>query len=269
MQKYRSVFISDIHLGTKASQTEALLSFMKTFECDRLYLVGDIIDCWAMSKSIYWDQSHNDVIQKILRKGRKGTEIIYVSGNHDEILRKFGEHIFGNIHLMESTIHLTVDNKPLIVMHGDQFDVVIKNAKWLAHVGSWAYDLTMVLNTLVARVRGWFGLPYWSLSQWAKYKVKEAVNFIGDYEENLTQYAKTHNAAGIVCGHIHHANIRDIDGIKYINCGDWVESCTAIVEHYDGRLELIRWKDESKETDRQALRSNSKQRQKQRKEDLV
>jgi UDP-2,3-diacylglucosamine pyrophosphatase LpxH len=235
-----------VHLGTKASQAEALLEFMKTFECDKLYLVGDIIDCWAMSKSMYWHQSHNDVIQKILRRGRKGTDIIYVSGNHDEILRTFGDNFFGNIHIVERTIHITVDNKPLLVIHGDQFDAVIKNAKWLAHLGSWAYDMAMLFNVMVAKVRKWFNLPYWSLSAWAKYKVKEAVNFIGNYEETLASYAKTQEVIGVVCGHIHHANIDSFEGIKYLNCGDWVESCTAIVEHYDGTFELIRYQNESK-----------------------
>jgi UDP-2,3-diacylglucosamine pyrophosphatase LpxH len=243
VNKYRSVFISDVHLGTKASQADALLEFMKTFECEKFYLVGDIIDCWAMSKNMYWTQSHNDVVQKILRRGRKGTDIIYVSGNHDEVLRNFGDQFFGNIHILERFIHITVDNKPILVIHGDQFDAVIKNAKWLAHLGSWAYDFAMALNTMVTKVRNWFGLPYWSLSAWAKYKVKEAVNFIGNYEETLASFAKTQEVTGVVCGHIHHANIGEFNGIKYYNCGDWVESCTAIVEHYNGKFELVRWND--------------------------
>jgi len=243
VNKYRSVFISDVHLGTKASQAESLLEFIKSFECEKLYLVGDIIDCWAMSKTMYWNQSHNDVIQKILRKGRKGTDIIYVSGNHDEILRSFGDQFFGNIHILERFIHVTVDNKPILVIHGDQFDAVIKNAKWLAHLGSWAYDVAMALNTLVTKVRNWFGLPYWSLSAWAKYKVKEAVNFIGNYEEAIASYAKAQHVEGVICGHIHHANITKFGDIRYYNCGDWVESCTAIVEHYDGKFELVKWND--------------------------
>jgi UDP-2,3-diacylglucosamine pyrophosphatase LpxH len=164
-----------------------------------------------------------------------------VSGNHDEILRTFGDQFFGNIHILERFIHITVDDKPILVIHGDQFDAVIKNAKWLAHLGSWAYDVAMALNNLVTRVRNWFGLPYWSLSAWAKYKVKEAVNFIGNYEETLASFAKTQEVTGVICGHIHHANISEFNGIKYYNCGDWVESCTAIVEHHDGKFELIRW----------------------------
>jgi UDP-2,3-diacylglucosamine pyrophosphatase LpxH len=241
VSKYRSVFISDVHLGTKSSQADALLEFMKTFECEKLYLVGDIIDCWAMSKSMYWHQTHNDVIQKILRRGRKGTDIIYVSGNHDEVLRDFGDQFFGNIHIVEKAVHITVDDKPMMVIHGDQFDAVIRNAKWLAHLGTWAYDTAILLNIAVAKVRKWFNLPYWSLSAWAKYKVKEAVNFIGNYEETLASYAKAQGVTGIICGHIHHANILDIGNIKYMNCGDWVESCTAIVEHHNGKFEIIRW----------------------------
>lgn len=241
MIKYRSVFLSDIHLGTKACQAQALLDFLKSFECEKLYLVGDIIDCWAMSYSMYWPQTHNDVIQKLLRKGRKNTDIIYLPGNHDEVLRSFGDQFFGNITLVDKIVHIDYHNRPIMVMHGDQFDIVIKNAKRLAHLGSWAYDAVMYLNVFVNYIRRWFGLSYWSLSAWAKYKVKEAVNFIGNYEDNLAGYAKTHGTKGIICGHIHHANIRDINDIKYMNCGDWVESCTALIETLDGEWKIIRW----------------------------
>jgi len=241
MNYYRSVFISDVHLGTKMSQPQALLEFIKTFECERLYLVGDIIDGWAMSKSFYWPQEHNDVIQKIMRMARKGTLVTYLPGNHDEFMRSFGEHQFGNIVLTDTIAHRGLDGKSYIVMHGDQFDVVVKNMKWLSHIGSWAYDLTIGLNVVIAKVRGWFKLPYWSLSAWAKYKVKQAVNFIGDFEENLAKFAKSRGANGIICGHIHHANIRDIGDVKYMNCGDWVESCTALIETYEGRWIIIKY----------------------------
>lgn len=242
VKEYRSVFLSDIHLGTRSCQAEALLDFLKSFESENLYLVGDIIDCWAMQKNIYWPQTHNDVIQKILRKGRKGTKITYLPGNHDEIIRKFGDQYLGAITIVDRTVYTDLNDRNIVVMHGDQFDIVIKNAKWLAHLGSWAYDFTISLNVFVNRIRSWFGLDYWSLSQWAKYKVKEAVNFIGDYEVNLSGYARTHNAQGIICGHIHHANIRDINSISYMNCGDWVESCTALVENLNGTWEIIKWK---------------------------
>ena len=223
------------------SQPVALLEFIKTFKCERLYLVGDIIDGWAMSKSFYWPQEHNDVIQKIMRMARKGTLITYLPGNHDEFMRSFGDHQFGNIVLTDTIIHTGLNGKKYIVMHGDQFDIVVKNMKWLSHIGSWAYDLTIGLNVLIAKVRGWLDLPYWSLSAWAKYKVKQAVNFIGDFEENLAKFAKVKGADGIICGHIHHANIREIGDVKYMNCGDWVESCTALVETYEGRWIIIKY----------------------------
>jgi hypothetical protein len=241
MQHYRSVFISDVHLGTKMSQADQLLEFLKTFECDDLYLVGDIIDGWAMSKNFYWPQAHNDVIQKLMRRARKNTKVTYLPGNHDEFLRSFDDHDFGNIRLVDTVIHQGLDGKRYLVMHGDQFDAVIKNMKWLAHIGSWMYDLTISLNVIVNKVRHILKLPYWSLSAWAKYKVKQAVNFIGDYEENLSLYAASKNVQGIICGHIHHANIRAIADTTYMNCGDWVESCTALVEHTDGRWEIINW----------------------------
>jgi UDP-2,3-diacylglucosamine pyrophosphatase LpxH len=245
IKKYRSIFISDVHLGSKMSQADLLLDFLKTVECDTLYLVGDIIDGWALSKSFYWPQAHNDVIQKILRRARKGEQIVYLPGNHDEFLRSFGNHNFGNIQLIDNIMHIGADGKKYLVMHGDQFDLVINKMKWLAHLGTRAYDIMITLNILVSQIRKSFGLPYWSLSSWAKYKVKQAVNFIGDFEMNLTQYAKSKGANGIICGHIHHPNIRKIDDLTYINCGDWVESLSAIVEHADGTWELIRWENKN------------------------
>jgi len=236
MEHYRSVFISDVHLGTKMCQADQLLDFLKTFECDNLYLVGDLIDGWALSKTFFWPQSHNDVIQKIFRKGRKGTKIYYIAGNHDEFLRVFAPQMFGNIIIEDTAIHMTIDNKKMLVLHGDQFDAVVNKMKWLSHFGSWAYDVSIMFNTGIAKIRKLFNLPYWSLSAWAKYKVKRAVNFISDYEESLLNYAKTKGASGIICGHIHHANIRDINGLIYMNCGDWVESCTALIEDKDGNF---------------------------------
>ena len=236
MQHYRSVFISDVHLGTKMCQAELLLDFLKTFECDNLYLVGDLIDGWALSKNFFWPQSHNDVIQKILRKGRKGTKIFYIAGNHDEFLRVFAPQMLGNIVIEDSVIHTTLEDKKMLVLHGDQFDAVVNKMKWLSHFGSWAYDISIIINVYIAKIRNLFNLPYWSLSAWAKYKVKKAVNFISDYEENLLNYARIKGASGVICGHIHHANIRDIEGLTYMNCGDWVESCTALNEDKDGNF---------------------------------
>ena len=241
MKSYRSVFVSDIHLGTKMSQPDKLLDFMKTFECEKIYLVGDIVDCWSISKKPIWPQFHNDTVQKLLRKARKGTEVYYIPGNHDDVLRNYCDNEFGNIMLVRETIHIGVDNKLYLVTHGDQFDIVMRNAEWLAHLGSWAYDVSIELSRFVNKVRTVFGLPYWSLSSYLKNTVKESVSFIGNYEETLSKYVKGKNLNGIICGHIHHANIRDIDGITYMNCGDWVESCTALVENHDGTFEIIKW----------------------------
>ena len=242
MKSYKTVFISDLHLGTKMSQADQLLEFMKTFECEKIYLVGDIVDCWAMSKKTIWTQFHNDVIQKLLRKSRKGTEIIYIPGNHDDVMRNYCDNEFGNVTIVKESIHLGINDKLYLITHGDQFDIVMTNAKWLAHLGSWGYDLSIEISRILNKVRTMFGLPYWSLSAYLKNTVKESVNFIGNYEETLTSYVKDKRLDGIICGHIHHANIRNIDGITYMNCGDWFESCTALIENYDGSFELIYWK---------------------------
>ena len=242
MKSYKTVFISDIHLGTKMSQADELLNFMKTFECDKIYLVGDIVDCWAMSKKTIWSQYHNDVVQKLLKRARKGTEIIYIPGNHDEVMRGYCDNEFGHIIIAQEAIHIGVNGKLYLVTHGDQFDIVMRNAKWLAHLGSWAYDVSISMSIMLNKVRSLFGMSQWSLSAYLKNTVKESVNFIGDYEETLTKYVKNKGLNGIICGHIHHANIRDIDGVTYMNCGDWVESCTALVENHDGTFEIINWK---------------------------
>ena len=242
MIKYKTVFISDLHLGTRMSQAKKVLDFIKTFECEKLYLVGDIIDGWALHKNFYWPQIHNDVIQKLMRMARKGTEVIYIPGNHDEFLRSFGDYEFGNIKLLNKDIHTSTNGKKYLVLHGDQFDVVIEHAKWLSHLGSWAYDVSIVLNVYINYFKKLFNLKPWSISSWLKYKVKKAVNFIGNYENTLSDYAKSNKCDGIICGHIHHPNMRDISGISYLNCGDWVETCSAIVEHQDGTMEVILWK---------------------------
>jgi UDP-2,3-diacylglucosamine pyrophosphatase LpxH len=242
MKSYKTVFISDIHLGTKMSQADELLNFMKTFECEKIYLVGDIVDCWAMSKKTIWSQYHNDVVQKLLKRARKGTEIVYIPGNHDEVMRNYCDNEFGHIIIVQEAIHIGVNGKLYLVTHGDQFDIVMRNAKWLAHLGSWAYDVSISMSIMLNKVRSLFGMSQWSLSAYLKNTVKESVNFIGDYEETLTKYVKNKGLNGIICGHIHHANIRDIDGVTYMNCGDWVESCTALVENHDGTFEIINWK---------------------------
>ena len=239
--RYRTIWISDTHLGTRNCKAEFLLDFLRSTESDTLYLVGDIIDGWAMKRSWYWAQSHNDVIQKILRKARKGTDVVFISGNHDEFLRKFGKLQLGRILMTPQAFHQTADGKRLLVLHGDQFDNVMKYARWLALLGDHAYEFALWINRWFNHFRLKMGYPYWSLSAYLKHKVKNAVNFISSFEETVVRESKHANVDGVICGHIHHAELRTIDGIIYGNSGDWVESCTALVEHKDGRLEILRW----------------------------
>ena len=254
--RYRTIWISDLHLGTRNSKAEFLLDFLRKTESDKLYLVGDIIDAWAMKRSWYWIQSHNDVIQKILRKARKGTDIVFITGNHDEFLRQFGKLQFGRITMTPQAIHQTADAKRLLVLHGDQFDNVMKYARWLALLGDHAYEFALTLNRWFNHFRVKMGYPYWSISAYLKHKVKNAVNFISSFEETVAREAKRSNVDGVICGHIHHAEMRAIDGFLYCNTGDWVESCTALVEHMDGRLEILRWIDtmHQSETSRELVR---------------
>jgi UDP-2,3-diacylglucosamine pyrophosphatase LpxH len=240
-RRYRTLFISDVHLGTKGCQAERLLDFLRYHDADLIYLVGDIVDGWQLRSSWYWPQAHNDVVQKILRLARKGARVIYVPGNHDEFLRDYCGTHFGGIEVAEQMIHEAADGKRLLVVHGDMFDLVVTQARWLALLGNHAYDLAIALNRQFNKVRLRLGFPYWSLSQWAKLKVKEAVSYIGEFEKTPVAEARRHHADGVVCGHIHHAAIHDDFGIRYVNCGDWVESCTAVAEHFDGRLEIIHW----------------------------
>ena len=237
----RTLFISDVHLGTRGCQAEKLLEFLRYYEADTIFLVGDIVDGWALKSTWYWPQAHNDVVQKLLRKARKGARMIYIPGNHDEFLRQYYGSHFGGIEVVEDTVHVTANGRHYLVIHGDLFDVVIKHARWLALLGDKAYDFAIWLNTHFNAVRRVFGFTYWSLSRWAKLKVKNAVNFIGAFELALANEARRRGAEGVICGHIHHPIIRPLEGLVYVNCGDWVESCTAIIEHFDGRLEIIDW----------------------------
>ncbi len=239
--KVRAIFISDLHLGTPGCQASALLEFLKTYSSEQLYLVGDIIDGWQLRRRWYWPQTHNDVIQKLLRKVRKGCKVVYVPGNHDEFAREFLGHSFGGIEIVEEAIHETIDGRKFWVIHGDYFDGVIQCAKWLAYVGDNLYEFTLKLNRYLTSLRARFGLPYWSLSQYLKYKVKTAVNYVLSFEQAVAAEASRRGLNGVICGHIHHAEIRDINGITYCNDGDWVESLTALVEHFDGSIELIHW----------------------------
>ncbi len=245
--RYRALFLSDVHLGTRGCQAGMLLDFLRVYDAETIYLVGDIVDAWQLKSGWYWPQTHNDVVQKLLRKARKGARMVYIPGNHDEFLRDFPGHHFGGIEVVEQTVHVAADGKRYLVMHGDAFDVVVRHAKWLAFLGDWAYVTALGINTWLNVIRRRLGLSYWSLSAWAKLKVKNAVSFIGHFEETLAKEAKRLNCDGVICCHIHHATLRDLEGVTYINSGDWVESCTAIIEHFDGRFEIVRWSDKVRE----------------------
>lgn len=237
--RLRAVWISDLHLGTPGCQAQALLRFLREFDCDTLYLVGDIIDGWQLRRGWYWPQAHNDVVQKILRKARKGTRVVFVPGNHDEFARRYVGLNFGGVDVVEDCIHVTADGRRLWVTHGDLFDGVIQCAKWLAYLGDQAYEFTLKVNRWFNRARARLGLPYWSLSQYLKHRVKRAVSYIDDFETAVAREAARRGCDGVVCGHIHHAEIRAIGEVLYCNDGDWVESLTALVEHADGRLEIL------------------------------
>ncbi len=239
--KYKSIFISDLHLGTKGCQANKILEFFKNSRSENLFLVGDIVDVWAMQKKFYWPQEHNDVIQKILRKARHGTKVFYIMGNHDEMFRKFIPMNFGDIHLINRVVHETNLGKKYLVVHGDAWDGVMKHAKWLSKLGSIAYELLLKLNNIINFFRKLRGKEYWSLAKFLKYKVKNAVKYIGEYEKTVSDYAKRKKYDGIICGHIHHAEDQNFDGVNYLNCGDWVESCTALAENYDGSFEILYW----------------------------
>jgi len=240
-RRYRAIFISDIHLGTRGCKAEFLLDFLRETESQYLYLVGDIVDGWRLRQSWYWSQSHNDVVQKILRKARKGTQVVLVPGNHDEMARDFIGMQFGGIWVLGDTVHVTADGRRMLVIHGDAFDGVVTYARWLAVLGDHAYTLALWMNHRLNRMRLAMGLGYWSLSSYLKGKVKGAVFYISAFENAVAAEARRRGADGVVCGHIHNAEIRTIDGVLYCNDGDWVESCTALVEHWDGRLEVIDW----------------------------
>jgi len=240
--RFRSIWISDLHLGSPACQADRLLDFLRHTDSERLYLVGDIIDGWQLRRRWFWPQAHNDVVQKILRKARKGTNVVYIPGNHDSFGRHFLEHSFGGIELRDEAVHVTADGRRLLVVHGDLFDGVIQYAKWLAFVGDRLYLITLELNRWFNALRARLGFRYWSLSQFLKHKVKNAVNYISDFEIAVAQEARRRGVDGVVCGHIHKAEMRTIGGVLYCNDGDWVESLTALVEDSQGQLSILHWK---------------------------
>lgn len=242
---YRTIWISDLHLGSTQCQANVLLDFLKHNDSEKLYLVGDIIDFWALSKKMYWPTDHNTVIQKVLRKARHGTKVIYVPGNHDENVRDYDSYVFGDIIVKKSDIHTTLDGKKLLVVHGDEYDTIAQYHRWIAKLGSKGYDFLLEVNRFLRMIRRFLGVQSnFSLAAYIKYKVKNVVQFISDYEQSIVSTLRNEDLDGVVCGHIHHPEIKQIDRFLYINTGDFVESCSAIVEHLDGQLELIRWFDQ-------------------------
>ena len=238
---YRAIFISDVHLGFSGCSAGFLLDLLRSTTCDYLYLVGDIIDIWQMKKKLYWPQAHNDVIRTILGKAKHGTQVVYVPGNHDELIRDFDTVHLGNLQIINECIHTTRTGKRLLVIHGDQFDAVVRCSKLLAIIGSRLYGLLLAANNYINYLRCTLGFPYWSLAGVLKKRVKKAVNYISNFEAALSYAAEKHRVDGVISGHIHQAEISMMDNIIYCNCGDWVESCTALVERNDGSLELLHW----------------------------
>jgi len=243
-RRYRTIWISDVHLGTKGCNAALLVDFLDHTDSETMYLVGDIIDGWRLRKKVYWPPEHNDVVWRILKRARRGTRIVYIPGNHDEMVRPFAGMNFGGVEIARAAFHDTADGRRLMVLHGDEFDAVMLAHRWLAVVGDALYHMIMGLNRWVNLARRALGLPYWSLSKVAKHKVKNAVEFISKYEELVARAAAERGVDGVVCGHIHTAEMRTFGDIAYYNDGDWVEGCTALVEHFDGRMELLHWPDE-------------------------
>ncbi len=246
-RRYRAIWISDTHLGTSGCNAGLLLDFLKSTESETLYLVGDIIDGWRLKKSWYWPDAHNDVIRRVLKKAKKGTRVLYIPGNHDEVLRPYVGLNLGGVELVREAVHVTADGRKLLVLHGDEFDSVVLYARWLAFLGDAAYVLLLKINGVFNAIRRLFGLPYWSLSAYLKQKVKNAVEYMSRFEEAVAHAAADRQVQGVVCGHIHKAEIRSFGPITYYNDGDWVESCTALVEHADGRLELLDWAERARQ----------------------
>lgn len=239
--RVRTVWISDVHLGFRGCSAELLLTFLHAVECEQLYLVGDIVDVWNMRRGLFWPQAHNNVIRTLLGKAKHDTRVVFVPGNHDEVFRDYDGLVFGNVEIRAEAIHQTRDGRRLLVVHGDAFDSLVQCSPWLARLGSHAYDLLLQANRWVNWGRRRFGLGYWSLAGFLKHKVKNAVSYIGSFEQGLAHEAARRGVDGVICGHIHHAEIRRIGAVEYFNCGDWVESNTALVEHHDGTIELLRW----------------------------
>ena len=244
--KYRAIWISDVHLGSKYCRAEFLLDFLKATECEYLYLVGDIIDLWSMRKSVHWPQSHNNVIRTILGKAKHGTRIIYIPGNHDNLVRDFAGSHFGEVEIRNHAIHTTTDGKRLLILHGDEFDNAVRCHGLMNLIGNWGYDTLMWINRLHNAIRRMVNLPYWSLASYLKHRVRNAREYIERFETLVAGEIRRRDVDGLVCGHLHRPELTYIDDVLYCNDGDWVETCTALVEHHDGSLQLLHWADEKR-----------------------
>lgn len=242
MPTVRSIFLSDIHLGTRACQADRLVDFLREYEADQLFLIGDIVDFWSMSRSIHWTPAQNTLVQKILRRARRGERVVFIPGNHDEALREYVGIAFGDIEVVAEYVHQLADGRRFLLLHGDEFDQITRHHRWVAVLGDVAYDFLVRLNGLLSWLRRRLGIAgYWSLAGYAKRRIKKALQFVFDFEDSAIHSARQRGLDGIICGHIHCAVIREIGALVYVNCGDWVDSCTAVVEHGDGSLELIAW----------------------------
>lgn len=238
---YPAIFLSDIHLGTKGCQADRLIDFLTKHSCDKLYLVGDVVDGWQLKSNFHWPEEHGDVLRHFLAMTARRTRIYYIVGNHDEMLRRFTGLELGNVSLLEEVEHRCHNGERLLVIHGDQFDQVTSNHRTLAVLGAVGYNILQRTNGIVNFARGLFGYPPWSLSAWAKSRVKQAVGARGNYEQRVSEYCRAKGYDGIVCGHIHRADISEMGGVRYMNCGDWVESCTALVEDSRGEFRILNW----------------------------
>ena len=242
MTRVRTIFLSDIHLGTRACQADRLLDFLRCHQAEHLYLIGDIVDFWAMSRSIHWSAAQNTVVQKLLRRARHGEQVMLIPGNHDEVLREYAGIAFGDIQVEKEWVHRTADGRRFLPVHGDEFDQVTRHHRWVAVLGDVSYNFLVRINIYLSWLRRRLGLAgHWSLAGYAKRKIKKALEFIFDFEDSVARHARSRGFDGVICGHIHWAVQKEIGGVTYVNCGDWVDSCSAIVEHLDGRLEVLTW----------------------------
>jgi UDP-2,3-diacylglucosamine pyrophosphatase LpxH len=238
----RTVWLSDVHLGSRACRVHVLLDFLRRTPCEQLYLVGDIVDLESLRHSFYWPASHMEVLQTIVRMSREGTRVVYIPGNHDDELRAFAGATYGNIEVAREAIHTTRGGRRLLVTHGDQFDAVVRSRSLGVLLGGFACRRLLELNRFVHWLHDLFGRPYWSLAQHVKSRFGPGMRYIERYQRATLEAAREAGVDGVVCGHIHNADLTEVDGLVYCNDGDWVESCTALVEDQAGELSLVRWR---------------------------